>query len=102
YKKKPSEYLSHLIGHEGEGSVLSLVRHKRWATGVCAGVSGSGYNSSSCCATFSVTFYLTKAGVRHWLDIADVLFRYIGMLKGKGPQEWVFNEIRDVANIQYK
>lgn len=49
-----------------------------------------------------VVLLLCQAGVRHWLDIADVLFRYIGMLKGKGPQDWVFNEIRDVANIQYK
>ena len=40
--------------------------------------------------------------MRHWLDIADILFRYIGMLKEKGPQEWVFNEIRDIANIQYR
>ena len=61
YKTKPSEYIGHLIGHEGEGSVLSLLRHKRWATGISAGISGSGFNSSSCCATFSVTFYLTKA-----------------------------------------
>lgn len=61
YKTKPSEYIGHLVGHEGEGSVLSLLRHKRWATGISAGISGSGFNSSSCCATFSVTFYLTKA-----------------------------------------
>ncbi|CAM9795347.1 unnamed protein product, partial [Ectocarpus fasciculatus] len=43
-----------------------------------------------------------KAGVRHWLDIVEVLFRYIGMLRREGPQEWVFQEIRDVANIQYR
>ncbi|CAN0462922.1 unnamed protein product, partial [Scytosiphon promiscuus] len=48
YKTKPSEYIGHLIGHEGEGSILSLLRHRRWATGVSAGISGSGYNSSSC------------------------------------------------------
>lgn len=60
YKKKPCEYLGHLIGHEGEGSVLSLLRHRQWATGVAAGIIGSGYNNSSCCAAFSVSFYLTK------------------------------------------
>eukprot|EP00752_Nemacystus_decipiens_P004086 g3739.t1 len=102
YKTKPSEYIGHLIGHEGEGSVLSLLRHKRWATGISAGISGTGFNSSSCCATFCVSFYLSKAGVRHWLDVVDILFRYIGMLRREGPQEWVFQEIRDVANIQYR
>ncbi|CAM9400298.1 unnamed protein product, partial [Ectocarpus sp. 4 AP-2014] len=60
YKSKPCEYIGHLIGHEGKGSVLSLLRHNRWATGISAGISGSGYNDSSCCATFCVTFNLTK------------------------------------------
>lgn len=40
--------------------------------------------------------------MRNWLDIVDVLFRYMGMLDKKGPQEWIFQEIRDVANIQYR
>lgn len=40
--------------------------------------------------------------MRNWLDIVDVLFRYMGMLDKKGPQKWVFQEIRDVANIQYR
>ncbi len=48
------------------------------------------------------SFFFLQAGVRHWLDVADVLFRYIGMLRREGPQEWVFQEIRDVANIQYR
>lgn len=43
--------------------MLSLLRHKRWATGLGAGVCGSGHNNSSCCATFTVTFYLTKVNV---------------------------------------
>lgn len=60
YKKKPAEYMGHLIGHEGEGSVLSALRYRRWATGISAGVYGLGYNSSSCCAMFVVNITLTK------------------------------------------
>lgn len=65
YKKKPAEYMGHLIGHEGEGSVLSALRYRRWATGVSAGVHGLGYNSSSCCSMFCVTFYLTKVNMEN-------------------------------------
>lgn len=57
---KPCDYLGHLLGHEGEGSLLTLLRHKRWATGVSAGDHGLGYSSSSCCTMFCVTFNLTK------------------------------------------
>lgn len=45
---------------------------------------------------------MPQTGVRNWLDLVDILFRYMGMLKSKGPQEWVFQEIRDVSNIQYR
>jgi secreted Zn-dependent insulinase-like peptidase len=37
YDKKCDEYLSHLIGHEGPGSLLSELRSRNWATEVCAG-----------------------------------------------------------------
>jgi secreted Zn-dependent insulinase-like peptidase len=30
-KKKPGRYLSHLIGHEGQGSILSLLKKHGWA-----------------------------------------------------------------------
>jgi secreted Zn-dependent insulinase-like peptidase len=37
YASKPSSYLSHLLGHEGAGSVLSLLKAKGWANGLSAG-----------------------------------------------------------------
>lgn len=36
---KPEYYVSHLIGHEGEGSLLSYLRRKGLANGVSAGYS---------------------------------------------------------------
>ncbi|CAM9165979.1 unnamed protein product, partial [Choristocarpus tenellus] len=102
YKAKPCEYLGHLIGHEGKGSIFSLLRERRWATGISAGVDGTGFESGSCCALFCVTFNLTKTGVRHWLDIVEAMYCYIAMLRREGPQEWVFNEIRDVSDILYR
>ncbi|CAK0801046.1 unnamed protein product, partial [Prorocentrum cordatum] len=35
---KPAGYVSFLVGHEGEGSLLSLLKARGWATGVTAGV----------------------------------------------------------------
>jgi insulysin len=37
FKKKPIHYLSHLLGHEGPGSVLSLLKKKGWANALVAG-----------------------------------------------------------------
>jgi hypothetical protein len=37
YTSKPASYLSHLLGHEGSGSVLSCLKQKGWANGLSAG-----------------------------------------------------------------
>ena len=37
YASKPSSYLSHLLGHEGAGSVLSLLKQHGWANGLSSG-----------------------------------------------------------------
>lgn len=38
YRTQPALYLSHLIGHEGAGSLLSCLKNESLATGVSAGV----------------------------------------------------------------
>ncbi|MDO6748778.1 insulinase family protein, partial [Gilvimarinus sp. 1_MG-2023] len=37
YQYKPLQLLSNLIGHEGEGSILALLKEKGWAEGLSAG-----------------------------------------------------------------
>ena len=38
YRKKTTEYLSHLMGHEGENSLFSLLKKSGLVTSLCAGV----------------------------------------------------------------
>lgn len=37
YDSQPSRYISHLIGHEGPGSIMSYIKSKGWANGLYAG-----------------------------------------------------------------
>ena len=37
FESKPSHYISHLIGHEGPGSILSYLKAKGWADALTAG-----------------------------------------------------------------
>jgi insulysin len=39
YESRPSEYLGHLVSHEGPGSILALIKAKGWANGLVAGCS---------------------------------------------------------------
>lgn len=38
FESQPSRYLSHLIGHEGPGSIMSYVKSKGWVSGLSAGM----------------------------------------------------------------
>lgn len=40
WRFKPHSYFTHLLGHEGVGSILSLLKEKGWATALSAGCSG--------------------------------------------------------------
>ena len=37
FEELPSRYLSHLIGHEGPGSIMAYIKSKGWANGLSAG-----------------------------------------------------------------
>jgi insulysin len=37
FESQPSRYISHLIGHEGPGSIMSYIKGKGWANGLSAG-----------------------------------------------------------------
>jgi insulysin len=41
WRSKPYRYISHLLGHESEGSLLSLLKDKGWVDSLCAGESAS-------------------------------------------------------------
>ena len=63
YAKKPEDYLSHLIGHEGSGSLLSALKARGWATSLTAGVGEGGFERSSAVYLFDVSITLTEAGL---------------------------------------
>jgi secreted Zn-dependent insulinase-like peptidase len=48
-----------------------------------------------------VSITLTDLGLERWQDVVTVVFQYIAMLKAVGPQEWVFQELRDASLMEY-
>ena len=64
YRAKAEEYCSHLVGHEGAGSLLSCLKRKGWASALCAGVGDGGTDRSSAAFVFEVAVTLTEAGLR--------------------------------------
>lgn len=58
YKNAPSRYVSHILGHEGKGSLLSYLI----AEGLANSLSAGGSDSYDCYSEFEVMINLTDKG----------------------------------------
>ncbi|WP_456406348.1 insulinase family protein [Thiolapillus sp.] len=98
YKAKPSNYLAHFIGDEGQGSLYGLLREKGWITSLSAG----GHNLDDVQGVFSVNMELTEEGVQHVPEITGYLFEYIQLLKSRGVEEWRFQELKRKSELDFR
>jgi len=98
YMEKPARYISHLIGHEGKGSILELLRQKGWANDLAAGENQSCSDWSS----FAVSVDLTDEGLEMVDEVVEIIFAYIALLRQSGPQEWVHDETATVAAMSFR
>lgn len=102
YKVKPTEYLSWFLGHEGKGSLLSLLRQKVWALEITSGVTDTDFDLNSLYCLFTITLSLTEAGLRNIPHVIEAVFGYIKMLKEKGPQEWLYREMQSMEDARFR
>ncbi|CAO1946196.1 unnamed protein product [Urochloa humidicola] len=97
YKEGPCQYLSHLIGHEGEGSIFHIIKELGWAMNLMAGES----TDSTEYSFFSISMRLTDAGHEHVEDIIGLIFKYLLLLKEDGVHEWIFNELVAINETEF-
>ncbi len=97
YKTKPTDYISHLLGHEGKGSLLSVLKERHWANGLGAGPC----NGACPFAFFSVIIHLTEEGVNHVDSIIELLFGYLHLIKSEGIEKWIFEETCSLSKMNF-
>ncbi|XP_018347273.1 PREDICTED: insulin-degrading enzyme-like [Trachymyrmex septentrionalis] len=88
-------YVSHLLGHKGEGSLLSALKAKGW----CNFISSTLRFPARGFSIFNILVDLTEEGIKHIEDIVLMVFQYINMLKLKGPIKWIYDEYQDITDI---
>ena len=98
YKSTPCHYLSHLIGHEGDGSILKLLKDLKWANSLSAGPGPESYSSHS---LFLISIELTEEGNAHVEEATKIVFQYLRMLRAQGIQRWIFDELRNIGETKF-
>ena len=102
YLCKPDEYAAHVLGHEGRGSLLSLLKARGWATGLSAGVSDGGHERSTASWHFCVQVTLTEAGLASWADVAAAVFAAARASAAAGPCRRVWDELASVRLLEWR
>uniref|UniRef100_A0A4W6E8B0 Nardilysin convertase n=1 Tax=Lates calcarifer TaxID=8187 RepID=A0A4W6E8B0_LATCA len=69
YRVKPLHYISWLIGHEGTGSILSVLRRKCWALALFGGNSETGFDQNTTYSIFSISITLTDEGFQNFYQV---------------------------------
>ncbi|XP_069498305.1 nardilysin [Ambystoma mexicanum] len=101
YRVKPLHYISWLIGHEGKGSILSLLRKKCWALALFGGNSETGFEQNTTYSVFSVSITLTDEGYKNFYEVTHIVFQYLKMLQQLGPQQRIFEEIQKIEANEF-
>ncbi|GGD75993.1 insulinase family protein [Lacimicrobium alkaliphilum] len=97
YRSKPLYLLSHLIGDEGQGSLLSHLKKQGLATNLSAGGGIHGSNFKD----FNINLQLTVKGASQWSRVLTDIFAYLKLIKRKGISRWRFDERKQFNQLAF-
>ena len=98
YRKKPAGYCSHIIGHEGPGSLFALLKKEGLADALSAGM----FQSNSSFGMFAISVDATEEGMSRVDDIVNYCYQYIKMFRDSGSPEWIFKESQLIADNSFR
>ena len=97
YLDKPALLISHLLGHEGEGSLFQHLRGRGWADALRVGVDLIAGNE----ATLDVVIELTEEGQGYVSTITGLVFGYLELIRRQGLQSWIYEELRRMNELGF-
>ncbi len=96
--RAPLRYLGHLIGHEGDNSLLSHLKAKGYANAISAGegIGMADYRS------FAISISLTLEGFQQRDNVIQDTFNTIRLIEAEGLDVWRFNELKLISNANFR
>ncbi|WP_152208642.1 insulinase family protein [Marinobacter changyiensis] len=98
YKSKPDHYVANLLGHEGPGSLLDVLKRQGLVESLSAGI---GMDTGSN-ATLEISMALTPEGLAQRDVIQALTFDYIDLVRSKGINRQYFEEMQKLAEISFR
>jgi insulysin len=98
YKTQPLKYHSHLFGHEGENSLLSYLISEGLALELSA---SHDHELNGAFSNLNIDITLTKKGLAEYERVIEAVFQYAQIVKQRGVQDYVFDEIKRIGEIEF-
>ena len=95
YRSKPDDLIGFLLGYEGKGSLLSLLK----AQGLATSLAGYAYQATKDYSLFSIEIGLTPAGTDDWQRVLQATFAYVDLLRQSDYPEYLFQERATMARL---
>ncbi|MCK9468676.1 MAG: insulinase family protein [Porticoccaceae bacterium] len=95
---KPIDFISHLLGHEGEGTLLAELKSLGLAESLGAGLAFD----SRAGAMFTVSIGLTEAGVEHHEAITSAFFDWLDLVRKQGLERWRYDEVANLSRVAFR
>ena len=98
FSKQFGTFVSHLFGHKGKGSILSLLKARKLASEL-----------SACCtmksdfSMITVLVQLTERGFERYAEVIEVIIAYLHLLRNN-QQEWlrIFEECAQLNELWFR
>lgn len=98
FRSKPGSFLSHFIGHEGEGSILSHLKKKGWCDRLSAGATGDANGFEF----FKISIDLTQEGLKNHEKVLESVFKYIHLLRNSNLEQWTHDEVARLSELMFR
>jgi insulysin len=99
WRTKPTAYITHLLGHEGTGSMAAALKDLGLISGCYV---GNGAWLEGAFSLLNINFDLTDEGLNQLDVIGQHLFAYLGMLQASPPEKRIFDEMAKLSETQFK
>ncbi|QSX34965.1 insulinase family protein [Shewanella avicenniae] len=98
YQQKPLTFISHIIGNEAEGSLLSWLKNQGYAVSLSAGGGIQGYNFKE----YNITIQLTEKGLQNYHSVVSACFAFIKLIATHGMQAWRYDERANLLKLAFR
>ncbi|EMR09470.1 hypothetical protein PNEG_02412 [Pneumocystis murina B123] len=98
YKKSSFAYLRYLLEHQASNSLYSFLSKKEWILSISTDIEYIVSNVDF----FRIILVLTSKGLDESEDLIVAIFQYLDFLRSIGPQEWIFNELKQLDDIFFR